>query len=113
MQLSTLTNVPGDRDVTKMANCGGKIAILCNVEKCSTEIGLERRKGGEVWGTILWSGLVLSSENFSNILENVLEQLCLIKMKIYVNLSCPWMLNFLALVSFFYKSTDGGFIYFV
>ncbi|CAG7873422.1 unnamed protein product [Brassica rapa] len=108
-----LEDVPGDRDVTKMANCGGKIAILCNVEKCSTEIGLERRKGGEVWGTILWSGLVLSSENFSNTLENVLEQLCLIKMKIYVNLSCPWMLNFLALVSFFYKSTDGGFIYFV
>ncbi|CAF2032907.1 hypothetical protein HID58_078862 [Brassica napus] len=71
-----LEDLPGVRDVTKMANCGGKIAILCNVEKCSTEIwyteiGLERREGGEAWGTILWSGLVLASEGFSTIVRSL------------------------------------------
>ncbi|KAF2553600.1 hypothetical protein F2Q68_00038087 [Brassica cretica] len=71
-----LENLPGVRGVTKMANCGGKIAILCNVEKGSTkiwytQIGLERREGGEVWGTILWSGLVLASEDFSTIVRSL------------------------------------------
>ncbi|KAJ4892638.1 F-box/kelch-repeat protein [Raphanus sativus] len=56
-------------DVSKMASYGGKIAILCNLDRRSTEIwyteiGLERREGGEVWGTILCSSLVLASDGF-------------------------------------------------
>ncbi|KAJ4898717.1 F-box/kelch-repeat protein [Raphanus sativus] len=63
-------------DVSKMASYGGKIAILCNLDRRSTEIwyteiGLERREGGEVWGTILCSSLVLASDGFSTIVRSL------------------------------------------
>ncbi|KAG2244542.1 hypothetical protein Bca52824_093629 [Brassica carinata] len=62
---------------SKMVNYGGRLVILCNLENCSTteiwcaEIGLERREGGEVWGTILWSSLVLASEDPSTIIRSL------------------------------------------
>ncbi|CAH8356510.1 unnamed protein product [Eruca vesicaria subsp. sativa] len=68
--------LPDKCKVSKMVNYGGKIAVLCNLGKLKTEIwymeiGLERRGGGEVWGKMLWSGLVLDSEDYSTIVRSL------------------------------------------
>ncbi|ESQ53180.1 hypothetical protein EUTSA_v10025659mg [Eutrema salsugineum] len=71
-----LNDLHEKRDGSRMANRGGNLAILFNLKKCSTEIwcteiGLERRDGGEIWGTILWSNLVLALKDPSTIVQSL------------------------------------------
>lgn len=63
------------RDGSRMANLGGKLVILFNLNKRSTEIlcteiGLERR-GVEIWGTILGSNLALSLKDSCTIVQSL------------------------------------------
>ncbi|CAH2075940.1 unnamed protein product [Thlaspi arvense] len=59
----------------RLANYGGKLAVLIDVgermttEVCCTEIELERRQGGEVWGKILSYGRVLAVDVSSTIVK--------------------------------------------
>jgi len=61
---------------SRMANHGGKLVILLNLDKNGgtelwcIKIALERRgQQGEIWGKILWYNLVLTLENSSTIVE--------------------------------------------
>ncbi|KAL9292996.1 unnamed protein product [Arabidopsis thaliana] len=61
---------------SRMANHGGKLVILLNLDKSGRtelwciKIALERRgQQGEIWGKILWYNLVLTLENSSTIVE--------------------------------------------
>ncbi|CAH2075934.1 unnamed protein product [Thlaspi arvense] len=71
-----LKDLPGKLYGSRMANRGGKLAILFNLKKHETEIlyteiGLERREGGEIWGTLLWSQLVVSLKDPSTIVQSL------------------------------------------
>ena len=71
-----LEDLPYKREGSKMVNYGGKLVILVNREKCSTEIwyteiGLERREGGKMWGKILWSNRVLALDDESAIVRSL------------------------------------------
>ncbi|CAN7102822.1 unnamed protein product [Brassica rapa subsp. narinosa] len=67
-QVRGLEDLPDKTEGSKMVNYGGKLVILVNLQRRSTEIWyteieLERREGGEVWGTVLWSNRVLAFED--------------------------------------------------
>ncbi|WZZ76999.1 hypothetical protein YC2023_088369 [Brassica napus] len=75
-QVRGLEDLPDKAEGSKMVNYGGKLVILVNLQEHSTEIWyteieLERREGGEVWGTILLSTRVLASEAFSPIVRSL------------------------------------------
>lgn len=71
--LKGLESLPDKRDGSRMVNLGGNLAIIFNVEKGSTEIScteikLEMR-GGKIWGTILWSSIVIKLKGPSTIVR--------------------------------------------
>lgn len=75
-RVNGLEDLPNKRDGSRMANHGGKLAILFNNKKGSTEIwyteiGLEMREGGEIWGTILCSNLVVALNDPSTIVQSL------------------------------------------
>ncbi|KAJ4892639.1 F-box/kelch-repeat protein [Raphanus sativus] len=75
-EVKGLEGLPDKAEGSKMVNYGGKLVILCNLQErlteiWYTEIELERREGGEVWGTILCSSLVLALEDAYVVLRSL------------------------------------------
>lgn len=73
-RLKGLDDLPDKRDGSRMSNLGGNLAIMFNLEKgstqiCCTEIRLERREGGKIWGTVLWSNIVITLKEPSTIVR--------------------------------------------
>ncbi|CAH8361350.1 unnamed protein product [Eruca vesicaria subsp. sativa] len=69
-------DIPGMRGGSKLVNYGGRLVFLCrrgdwSTEIWCTEIELERKEGGEVWGKILWSSLMLASEDTISIVRSL------------------------------------------
>ncbi|CAH8387568.1 unnamed protein product [Eruca vesicaria subsp. sativa] len=70
-----LPDMRGSQGLSRMANHGGKLVILLKRDEprktniwCS-EIAIERRGQGEVWGKVLWTNLVISFNNCPSIAQ--------------------------------------------
>lgn len=73
-RLKGLEDLPDKGDGSRMSNLGGNLVIMFNLEKGSTqifctEIRLERREGGKIWGVILWSNIVITLKDPSTIVR--------------------------------------------